>query len=386
MPSKTQVKKQTAKTKPNAEFIMPEKPYKKIAITFIFLTAILVLIIVYFSLSKAVITVIPAQVAEPQEFLAKIPLATSSAPQLLTALTKTQELELVRSFEVKEFELREGKASGPVTIYNNKNTSQTLVATTRFLTEDGLLFRLKKQVTIPAKSEITAEIEADESGDKYDISPTRFSIPGLSEALQKLVWAESKEKMSGGVKRVGTLTATEIATAQEKMLNGLDELIKKELKIDNNFDKIILFNKEITSQDISNKEGDEVEKFQITVKLKVETVEINKEKLLTWTKEQYKKELGLESEILNYDLDSFTAFLESITSLYANVKTSLTAYVLGDLDIEKFEKKKIFGMDEEALEYFFKQYDNIKEVKVDFWPFWVRTVPSMPDHVVVEIE
>ena len=369
------------------EIILPERPYKKIAITFIFLTALLALIVVYFSLSKATVTLVPNEMLTAKEFSVKIPITTAtSSPALLTATVEEQEVDIVQSYEVENFRTEEGKAKGTVTIINKNNQNQVLIATTRFLSPDGLLFRLTNQVSIPAGGETTAEIRADEIGSKYDISAAHFSIPGLSESLQQKIYGITKEPMTGGLKRIGTLTSDEITKAQKQNIESLDKEIENKLNFEVDEEKIVLTEKEILSEDISNKEGDEIEKFTITLKMKVKIITVNKEKLLSWSKDQYKKDLVETNEIINYDLDKFTYSLKDMASTFITMETSLPAYVLGTLDIANFDKKKLYGLDENGLKTFFIQYDNVKEVEVQFWPFWVRSVPSMQDHIDIKIK
>ncbi|MFH1457206.1 MAG: hypothetical protein ABIF17_03805 [Patescibacteria group bacterium] len=379
MPKKTDKKQEN--------FTLPEKPYKKIAVTFIVLTVILTLIVVYFSLSKAEIAIIPSEMLETKEFSIKIPINNSTTtPALLTAQSSTQELEFIESFDVENFKTENGIAQGEIIITNKNNSQQVLIATTRFLSPDGMLFRLKNQVVIPANSEITSEIYADAPGPKYDIAPAPFSIPGLNENLQKKIYGTTKTPMTGGLKKIGTLTAQEITKAQQKMINQLDKTILEKLNIHENNEQITLIKKEILEDNLSNKEGDEVEKFTISLKIKVDVIEINKEKLIAWVKEQYRQELTQDNEIINYDLDKFSYTLEDTASTYVDLKTSLPAYILGTLDLDNFNKKKLYGMDEKALETFFNQYPNIDHIEVNFWPFWVRTAPSMSDHIKLKIK
>ena len=373
--------------KKETEIVLPERPYKKIAITFIFLTVLLALIVVYFSLSKATVTLVPNEMLTAKEFSVKIPVTTAtSSPALLTATVEEQELDVVQSYEVENFRTEEGKARGTVTIINKNNQNQVLVATTRFLSPDGLLFRLTNQVSIPAGEETAAEIQADEIGSKYDISPAHFSIPGLSESLQKKIYGITKEPTAGGLKRIGTLTSDEIIKAQKKNIESLDQQVAQKLNLESNDEKIVLIQKEIVSEDTSNKEGDEIEKFTITLKVKVKIITVDKEKLLSWAKEQYKKDLDDTNEIINYDLDKFTYTLTDTASTFITMGTSLPAYILGTLDIANFDKKKLYGLDDNGLKTFFTQYDNVKDVEVEFWPFWVRSVPSMQDHIEIKIK
>ncbi|MGD1003564.1 MAG: hypothetical protein ABR884_03270 [Minisyncoccia bacterium] len=85
------------------------------------------------------------------------------------------------------------KAQGTITIYNAYNAaSQELVATTRFLTPDGKIFRITQNVTVPgetkaangtlAPSSITAPIVADQAGPDYNVGPVaKLTIPGFAK-------------------------------------------------------------------------------------------------------------------------------------------------------------------------------------------------------------
>lgn len=83
------------------------------------------------------------------------------------------------------------KAQGTITIYNAYSAaSQELVATTRFLTPDGKIFRITQNVTVPGEqdtngtlspSSITAPIIADQAGPDYNVGPvSKLTIPGFA--------------------------------------------------------------------------------------------------------------------------------------------------------------------------------------------------------------
>lgn len=82
------------------------------------------------------------------------------------------------------------KAQGTITIYNDYSSDpQQLVATTRFETPNGQIFRLVNGVTVPGEqtangqlvpSSITAPIVADQPGPTYNVGPvTKLTIPGF---------------------------------------------------------------------------------------------------------------------------------------------------------------------------------------------------------------
>jgi hypothetical protein len=82
------------------------------------------------------------------------------------------------------------KAQGTLTIYNAYSSApQTLVATTRFATPDGKIFRLASEVIVPGAkitngqivpSSVNAAIVADKSGPDYNVgSVAKLSVPGF---------------------------------------------------------------------------------------------------------------------------------------------------------------------------------------------------------------
>lgn len=115
----------------------------------------------------------------------------------------------------------DAKATGAIEIVNTTKAARTLVATTRFLSPEGVLFRLDRTTSIPAGGRVSAAVTADQPGAQGDLAPASFTIPGLSEPVQKQIYGESKAPMHGGVTYAGTPyteadRAQAIATFQAK--------------------------------------------------------------------------------------------------------------------------------------------------------------------------
>jgi hypothetical protein len=133
------------------------------------------------------------------------------------------------------------KAQGTVTIYNNySDKPQPLVATTRFLTEDGVLFRLVKGTTVPGMKdgepgEVDALVIADREGVEGNIGPSRFSIPGLDDIAERKgkFYAVSEKVMAGGGaggNAVALVTQDDIDAAEKIMKDELDTYVEEQLK------------------------------------------------------------------------------------------------------------------------------------------------------------
>ena len=95
-------------------------------------------------------------------------------------------------------------SQGSITAYNEQSSSQKLIKNTRFETPEGLIFRIRDSIIIPAAKggtpgTVSATVYADEAGERYNIGPTSFTLPGLKNGAQfTRVYAKSPSAMSGG--------------------------------------------------------------------------------------------------------------------------------------------------------------------------------------------
>ncbi|MEK9158798.1 MAG: hypothetical protein AAB673_02255, partial [Patescibacteria group bacterium] len=195
--------------------------YRTIALGFVAVSVVVIFLVLYLTGNRATIDL------TLKERTVKADSLVNLVPKLEEGATDQIEgwvLELSVKGE-KKFAVSEGKespvaATGQVTIYNKTARDQKLVATTRLLSGDTL-FRLKRGVTAPAKGQVIAEVYADKPGKEGEIGPSKFVIPGLSEILQKNIYAESEAAMSGGTKFINALTDEEIKKAQEDLIGQL---------------------------------------------------------------------------------------------------------------------------------------------------------------------
>ncbi len=206
----------------DTKIISPQNLYKKIGVSFIVLTLILVIAVIYFSFSEATINIKSAHEKISVEFMAQVMpkealAGYSGTTEAVSGGIYSATVRGRQTFQVSGGKAGEAQATGEITIINNYSKAQPLVATTRFLTPNGILFRLSKRVDVPAGGRVKAEVYADQPGKQGEIGPTRFTIPGLWPGLQDKIYAESSEPMIGGVKEIKSVT-------QEDIDKGVKEL------------------------------------------------------------------------------------------------------------------------------------------------------------------
>ncbi len=126
------------------------------------------------------------------------------------------------------------KAAGVMTIYNAYSSAkQELVATTRFVTPDGKIFRLVSNIIVPGAtvtngqivpSSIDAQVAADQAGTAYNIGPVvKLTIPGFqgSPKFDAFYGQLAKGTSGGFVGNKAVPTAADIAAAKTKVTEAL---------------------------------------------------------------------------------------------------------------------------------------------------------------------
>lgn len=137
---------------------------------------------------------------------------------------------------------RQAKARGTIKIFNNYTVAQRLVKGTRLQAplekfqpalegDQTPWFRTVEDLLIDPKSSAVAQVVADGVGEKYNIEPSVFSVPGLVGTAQyTFVYGQSFEKFSGGSdEAVPEVTKDDVANARETIDDFAAEKIKNEL-------------------------------------------------------------------------------------------------------------------------------------------------------------
>lgn len=105
-------------------------------------------------------------------------------------------------------EKAEDHASGMIVVTNTSTRTQRLITNTRFESPEGLIYRIHAPIVVPAATtkgavttagSIEATVYADEPGERYNIGPASFTVPGLKGSqTYTQVTAKSSLPMSGG--------------------------------------------------------------------------------------------------------------------------------------------------------------------------------------------
>ena len=365
--------------------------YQKAAIVFMIVALLLLLAVLYLSVSQATITVVPNQ----RVVSTTVSVEVASKPRALGQVSGyviEDTFAKAKTFEIPE----EGgtpveqKAGGTVTLINETSSSQPLVATTRLLSEEGVLFRLDEAVTIPANGTVDAVAHADEPGLMGEIGPTQFTIPGLSTSLQEVIYAVSVEPMTGGVQYITVLSQEHLDQAVSDLEQDILEEAKNMLK--ERFDAET-FDGEVYISEVNEKVSDtepgtETGSFNVSLTTKVTGVFYSTDLLANYaeadlfTRVSSGHELtsvnakGLQVEVQSVDPEAQTATLSIYLDGLAILSTSADV-----LDLDRF-----VGKSGDEIVTMLESSDAIKEASVSFTPFWLQRVPRLKDHIKIIVE
>jgi len=364
----------------------PLSIYKKIALTFIILAVILIGVIFYFTLSYAYITIYPKQEQVKTDFNFVIvedekgvnPLAGIFAGKIVDQTFEGEKLLLTTG--TKQLA---GDIVGKVKITNGLSKNQTLVATTRLLSPDGTLYRLKNKVDVPANGALETEVYADDSSKPLAKAGTKFTIPGLSANLQKIIFAESLQDFVPSGQLVKAVSQEEM----DKALADYEEELAQQAVKEEDSGKIKVLNKEIIAKTFDVKPGDEVLNYHLKLKLKVSGVIFDDKDVKVFAQESLASQISADKQSVATNSDNLVYELEKVdlNNKLAQLKSSISGVAIISLNSPILERDKLVKLSFEEIKAYLENFEQIERVDITFFPSWVKKVPYFQDHIIIEI-
>lgn len=361
----------------------PVRLYKFIALTFLLITIALFCLIVFMSSKEAVITITTkSDPIDANKYVVVGPRGEWSGVVTSTIVMMEKDFNPTGNRE------EPAVATGVVTLLNESNENQPLVATTRLLTPEGILFRLKDRVLVPAGGTVEANVYADQPGAGGNIGPVeKFTIPGLREDTQKVIYAKSVSPMSGGVKVIGVLSEVDVKKSEEVMLATLEEQGKaflSKLNISTNTVYKVIESKFENSATV----GTEVAGFKLKGQATVLAVFFDNANVETEATTLLSKRLVDEAENLSEEGASHSIVLDSydlakgtaVLQIFSNGKVKL------DPGSKQLDKMVFYGKTKDEVRRYLLSLDHVQSVDISFKPAWMRTVPHVADHVQVIVK
>jgi len=377
------------------------KRTKKLTYTFAAAGLVVFFAAAYFILPRAKLTIFPKKqdVAYNLSIVAdknitKIDYSLRKIPAQLIKIEKRETKEFAATGESAGSQ----KAHGTIIIYNNYSTApQSLVATTRFVSKDsGKLFRLSKGITVPGAkmdgdklvpSSISAEVVADQAGADYNIAPSEFTIPGFSGTPKYAgFYGKSQAAMTGGsAGKSKIVSAQDIENATKTMNDLLKDSQAQELK------NQIPANLKLLDGALAEGEpeitfsvgvGTAAENFIASIKAQITALVFDP---------KYVNDLAVKSnsslvsgKIENSDIE-YINWKVNFDKGQISMDLKISQQGTGKIDIVNL-KKLLAGKGEVEIRKTLSQIAEVQSAKINFWPFWVKTIPTQTDKIEIIIE
>lgn len=323
----------------------------------------------------------------------------------------------------KKFSDKGANSSGLLTVYNTTNNEWPLIPETRFQTDEGLVFRIKDNATVPAATskgpgQLEVFVIADQvdafgaiTGARGNIEASRFFLPGLKEDSRGKLYGESKAKMTGGVTDYITyITAEDIEAAKLRLQQEIVKSAVKDLELAVQ-EKSALLEKSgvfvLLQGENAVRLGDvqisvdeslidkQLESFEVSGQVNVTGVYYLRDEMMEILVDELTMKKSPQKELVRVSEESTTYRIFEWDEQRGKIK--LTANIKG---IEQYEidpkkenganllekiKSHIVGENIENAKVYIQNLPEINKVEIDSWPAWSPTIPSIPDNIEFEI-
>ena len=367
--------------------------YRRIAYFFIFLVIILVGFIAYFSLVNVDIILVPNQERVSNNMIFDIydkESGKSESGNAIIGIVKDVVITVEKEFEPDGAEVIGKEVSGNVIIHNNYIKNQPLVASTRLLTQDGKLFRIKTTINVPAGGSIEVEVYADKPSPEMAVESAKLTIPGLWAGLQEKIYAETKTSLEYKQKVKKYITQNDIDDKARELKQLL--LTKTKEEVNEKYKKysqiIYKINENSVETEIGGKVGDEVDVFSYGMSAEVVVVAFDENKTAMLAKQKFLSALSENKELISFDEKNIVYSLNNfdIDEGTANINASFEGKVGLKQDCDVVEVEKILGLNNEQLEVYLKNLDEIAGYEIKYTPGFIKKVPKLIDRVNIEIK
>lgn len=383
-----------SKKREKIAFLSPKK------LIFLLIAFIFLGVFIHITFSKAEIEIWPEKELLSFEDNITINLNTKDSDfsnKIISGEIMEEEKEIVQEFSATGSVSK--KAKGIARVYNAYSTSsQVLVATTRFVSASGKLFRTPKKIVIPGghyekgklvPGQIDVEIIADQPGEDYNIEPTTFSIPGFAGSSKfTFFYAKSFSPMAGGG-IVAQVTEADLENAEKALLDSLKKETKKTLLLKAEPEYYLLektLKQEIIESSSSIQAETEAERFNYKVKLKSKALTFKKQNLRDFVKNTISSQISADKKLHNESVQ-ISYSIQTINSEASKVNLSLdfSANIYPALDILAFKdalSDKLFDEAKVLLE----NQQEITAFQIELWPFWLKKIPKDTEKIDIEIK
>ena len=388
------VKPVTTKTK--------SKPtYQKLVAGLSVLAVIVFGAIVYVSTGSAKITITPKSQPLKQlslnitisDSVASIDSANLFLPGQLFHIQKTVSQEFPATGEKNVAQ----KARGAINIYNELTVDQPLVATTRFESGDGHIFRTLTSIVVPAAKiqsgksvpgMVEVQVVADKAGQDYNVSAGSFTIPAFKEkgdaTKHKSIYGRSTTAMRGGTSgKAKVVTEQDYTIAKSTLEDRLNTAIQDQLKSEvSGFKLVGDAQSKVDKTEASANVDEAADSLMLVVSGSLKTVGFKESDLHALISQHVRNKLNLSVVPEKLELSYSNVQLDSVTdTLRMTVIVEGPGYQVID---QKKLTSELMGKKAGDIKGYLRNLPEVSSASVILSPVWVRSVPKDPARVHID--
>jgi hypothetical protein len=305
-----------------------------------------------------------------------------------------------RTITASGSEQLEQKATGQIIVYNAFGPEpQQLVASTRFETKDGKIFRISQGVTVPGGKNVggtftpgslEVTVTADEPGEEYNLANADFTIPGFKgTARYDKFYARTKTATAGGFKGSVPKVADEDkieATTELKAI--LRERLTTEARAQIPAEFVLYDDAVVVSyQESYSAAGNNA--AELKIKATLQGIILNREELSGHLAKRHvpgymdESVLVTNLEDLSFELEPGATIIPGETETISfNLKG--TAKLVWQFD-QTVLKSELTSAKSSNYQQILANYPAIETAEISFMPPWIRGFPSNVDKIKIQI-
>ena len=373
--------------------IKTKSSYSPIIFGFGIVVVLLAAAVIYFSFSKATVSISPKALTQNVAFTAHVDQKPNLDPTKIETISGrilAKEAEGEKTVSSVSEKTIEQRATGNVRLYNNTAKAQPLLTNTQLQAPNGAIFRTNTRISVPANGSIVVGVTADTPGASGNIGAGHFTIIKLFKGLQDKIYGQSEAAMTGGVQKIQVLTEQDIEQAKNAKATELyQDLVTKLTKDLKSNEKLVdgAVKKEILEATPSAAAGSKTTSFSIKVRARVTAVVFDQASLYDLSVSKLKAELASGRDLVNPSEKnlSYTVASYDLNAGVADLAVKFSGTTIVKLSNEIFDKKKIFGFTRQQTVDYFLKFPDIEKVNVAMSPFWATTVPNIEDKIEIKI-
>lgn len=370
--------------------------YRRIAFQFVGLTIILLAVVAYFFLPSLKISLHPSAEAVSDSMSFNIVASLDEqAPAVANSRSLIGHIQSIplsaeKVYEASGEEILGEEVVGEVTLHNEYTKDQPLVATTRLLSVDNKLFRLKEAVNIPAGGTIKAAVYADKVSPDMAIPPTRFTIPGLWLGLQDKIYATSENTFEYRHQVKKYIKQRDLDQAINDIKTTLSAKADKSISSFYNNGEALAYSLDdsATKINLGAKLGEELSEFSVSASNDLIIVSFSKEQAEALVKAKLafllpddKKLSSFDSEDIVYRLDAF-----DVEKGTATVSASFKGSMSLRTDANIIDRRQLVNLNQAQIADYLHTFPEIESYELKFFPSFIKRAPSLADRIKVSVD